>query len=352
MSRYLIDQYQSLEAYTPGEQPQDMQYVKLNTNESPYPPAPSVSEAVYAESKRLQLYCDPTCAKLRDAIAGLYGVERDNVYVANGSDDILYFAFMAFAGRGGKAYFPDITYGFYKVFCELLGADYAELPLAPDFTVNVGDYLGRDGMIAIANPNAPTGLALPVGEIERVVASNPNHVVLVDEAYVDFGAQSCVPLVQKYDNLLVVQTFSKSRSMAGARLGFAIGSAGLIEDLNRIKFSTNPYDVNRMTQAAGVAAIAENGYYMENCRRIEATRARTAAALGALGFEVLPSKANFLFAKSDRISGGALYRELKARGVLVRHFDAPRIREYNRITIGTPEQMDVLIERIRQILEV
>ena len=350
MSRYLIEPYQPLEAYVPGEQPQDMQYVKLNTNENPYPPSPAVLRAASEEAGRLQLYSDPVCAGLRDAIASLHGVGRENVYVSNGSDDILSFAFMAFAGKGGRAYFPDVSYGFYRVFGDLYGCDYREIPLETDFTVDPAKYCGLDGMIVIANPNAPTGLALSAEAVEGIVRSNPDNVVLIDEAYVDFGAESVVPLTAKYDNLLVVQTYSKSRSMAGARLGFAIADAGLIADLDRIKYSTNPYNVNRMTLAAGEAAIRDNDYYMANCRVIEATRAETAERLRALGFTVLPSKANFLFARSDSIGGGALYRALKERGVLVRHFDAPRIRDYNRITVGTPEQMDVLIDRIKEIL--
>lgn len=350
MSRYLIDRYQPLVAYTPGEQPRDMQYVKLNTNESPYPPSPAVIAAATKEAGRLELYSDPLCADLRDAIAALYHVKQENVYASNGSDDILNFAFMAFAGRGGKAYFPDISYGFYRVFGELHGCDYSTIPLKDDFSIDPGDYHGLDGLISIANPNAPTGLALSREEIEGIVKANPDHVVLIDEAYVDFGAESCVDLTAKYDNLLVCMTFSKSRSMAGARLGFAIASEGLIADLDRIRYSTNPYNVNRMTLACGVAAIGDNSYYMDNCRRIEATREAAVRRLEALGFEVIPSKANFVFAKSDRVDGGTLYRELKKRGVLVRHFDAPRIADYNRITIGTPEQMDVLIDNITAIL--
>lgn len=350
MSRYLIDRYQSLEAYVPGEQPQDMQYVKLNTNESPYPPSPAVIEAAAREAGRLQLYSDPVCAKLRDAIAGLYGVQRANVYVSNGSDDILNFAFMAFAGEGGRVYFPDISYGFYKVFGDLYNCDYRMIPLEDDFSVDAEKYHNLDGMIVIANPNAPTGMALSVEAVEGIVKTNPNHVVVIDEAYVDFGAESCVELIEKYDNLLVVQTFSKSRSMAGARLGFAFGQAGLIADLEKIKYSTNPYNVNLMTCAAGVAAIADNAYYMENCRKIEATRATTVERLQKMGFDVIPSKANFIFARTDKIDGGELYAALKKRGVLVRHFTAPRIADYNRITIGTPEQMDVLIRKIEGIL--
>lgn len=349
MSRYLADKYQALEAYVPGEQPRDMRYIKLNTNESPYPPAPGVAEAVAAEAGRLQLYCDPTCAALRDALAARYGVGRENVYVANGSDDILYFAFMAFGADGAR--FADITYGFYKVYCELLGVPYTLIPLKDDFSIDPADYSAPGGMVAIANPNAPTGMALPRDAIEGIVRANPDHVVLVDEAYVDFGTESCLPLVEKYDNLLVVRTYSKSRSLAGARLGFAIAQPGLIDDLNRVKFSTNPYDVNRMTQAAGIASLENDDYNLENCRRIIKTREATARRLNALGFETLPSRANFLFARSDRIGGEALYLELKKRGILIRHFSAPRIADFNRITIGTPEEMDALIAQIEAILE-
>ena len=350
MSRYLIDQYQALEVYTPGEQPQDQQYVKLNTNENPYPPSPAVIAAATREAGRLQLYSDPVCATLRDAIASLHDLKRENVYVSNGSDDILNFAFMAFAGRGGRVYFPDISYGFYSVFGGLHGCAYHTIPLEADFSIDPAKYHRRDGMIVIANPNAPTGLALSARDIEGILRANPDQVVLIDEAYVDFGAESCVGLIGKYDNLLVCQTFSKSRSMAGARLGFALASPGLIADLDRIKYSTNPYNVNLMTCAAGAAAIADNAYYMDNCRRIEATREAATERLRALGFTVLPSKANFVFVKSDRVDGGTLYAELKKRGVLVRHFDAPRIADYNRITIGTPEQMDVLIAKIEEIM--
>ncbi len=350
MSRYLVDKYQSLEAYTPGEQPRDMKYVKLNTNESPYPPAPGIVEAVAAEAGRLQLYCDPVCADLRDALANRYGVARENVFVSNGSDDILNFAFMAFGGSGERAYFPDISYGFYKVYAELHGIPYRQIPLREDFSIDPADYMGLNGFIAIANPNAPTGMALTAAQVEGIVRANPDHVVLIDEAYVDFGAQSCAFLTAKYDNLLVVQTFSKSRSMAGARLGFAIASEALIADLERIKYSTNPYSVNRMTLAAGVATLKQDEYCMENCQKVMQTREQTAKRLADMGFEVLPSKANFLFARRPDTDGGFLYRELKARGVLVRHFDAPRISDFLRITIGTPEQMDELFEHLTQIL--
>ena len=350
MSRYLSEKYQSLEAYVPGEQPRDMRYIKLNTNESPYPPSPGVSEAVNAQTGQLQLYSDPVCADLRDALAARYGVARENVFVSNGSDDILNFAFMAFAGGDVPAYFPDISYGFYKVYAALHGIRFRRIPLRDDFSIDPEDYCGLDGFIAIANPNAPTGAALSMAQIERILQANPGHVVLIDEAYVDFGAESCLPLTAKYDNLLVVQTFSKSRSMAGARLGYAIAQPGLIADLDLIKYSTNPYNVNRMTLAAGIAALREDEYNMDNCRRIIATREATARRLAEMGFEMPPSKANFLFARHPGTDGGMLYRELKKRGVLVRHFDAPRISDYLRISIGTPGQMEVLLGALADIL--
>jgi len=350
MSRYLIDKYRALEAYTPGEQPRDMRYVKLNTNESPYPPAPGVVEAATKEAARAQLYSDPMCADLRDALAERYGVKRANVFVSNGSDDILNFAFMAFAGAGVPAYFPDISYGFYKVYAALHGIEARPVPLKQDFSIDPVDYKNLDGFIAIANPNAPTGMALTRDQVEGIVASNPGHVVLIDEAYVDFGAQSCLPLVEKYDNLLVVQTFSKSRGLAGARLGYAIAQEGVISDLERIKYSTNPYSVNRMTQAAGVASLKRDDYNADNCRRIVKTREHAVAQLNALGFEVLPSQANFVFARKLGVDGGWLYRELKAKGVLVRHFDSPRIADFLRITIGAEEEMAVLMLKLKEIL--
>ena len=349
MSRYLMDKYQPLVAYTPGEQPRDMQYVKLNTNENPYPPVPGVTEAVMAEAGRLELYSDPVCIDLRDALAARYGVTRQNVFVSNGSDDILNFAFMAFGSP--RAYFPDISYGFYPVYAGLHGIDAHPVPLRSDFSIDPVDFMALDGFIAIANPNAPTGMALEVSQIEDILQANPDHVVLIDEAYVDFGAESCVPLTAKYDNLLVVQTFSKSRSMAGARLGFAIANEGLIADLEKIKFSTNPYSINRMTLAAGLATLKADDACMANCQRIIDTRQATVARLRQMRFEVLPSKANFVFARHSHADGGFLYRQLKARGVLVRHFDSPRIKDFLRITIGTPEQMQTLFEALGSILE-
>ncbi len=351
MSRFLNPVYQNLEAYVPGEQPRDMVYVKLNTNESPYPPAPSVLDAVSrAEVEKLRLYSDPECTVLREKLAALYGVEKENVYLSNGSDDILNFAFMALCNKEQGAIFPDISYGFYQVFADLYGIPATRIPLCEDFSIDHKAYCNRDSMIVIANPNAPTGMALTLSQIEEILQTNQDHVVVIDEAYVDFGGESCVPLTKTYKNLLVVQTFSKSRSMAGARLGFAIADAELIADLELIKYSTNPYNINRLTQVAGVATVDAEDYTRDCCRRIIETRAYTTAELEKLGFCVLPSCANFIFAESDRIEGGELYRQLKARGILVRHFDKPRISNFNRITIGTPADMDALLAAVRDIL--
>lgn len=351
MSGFLHSDYQKLEVYTPGEQPRGQTFIKLNTNESPYPPSPGVSAAVGAEAARLQLYSDPDCLALRKSLATRYGVLPENVFVSNGSDDILNFAFMAFCTEKRQAAFADVTYGFYSVFAALHRVEAEVIPLRDDFTLDFRDYCGKNKLIVIANPNAPTGCALPLGELEEIIRSNPKNVVVIDEAYVDFGAQSACTLVGRYPNLLVVQTFSKSRSMAGARLGFAIADAGLIADLNRIKFSTNPYNVNRMTLAAGEAALAEDIYYAENCKKIMKTRAALTDGLSDMGFTVLPSLANFVFAKSERIGGGELYRRLRAHGILVRHFDAPRIADYNRITVGTDAQCAVLLRAVQEILK-
>lgn len=351
MSRFLNSKYQGLEAYTPGEQPKDMEYVKLNTNESPYPPSKEVIDAITStEVEKLKLYPDPEAKVLREKIAELYGVTKNNVFLANGSDDILNFAFMAFCGDGKIANFPDITYGFYKVFAELHNVKYNALPLETDFTIDNKKYFNSNGMVVIANPNAPTGIALSLEEIEEIIVNNPDNVVLIDEAYIDFGGESCYNLTKKYDNLLVVQTFSKSRSMAGARLGFAIASRGIIDDLEKIRYSTNPYNINRLTMIAGEAAIDSNSYYMENCKKICETREYTTKELEKMGFEVIPSKTNFVFAKHSNIDGEKIYEELKASGVLVRHFTSERICQYNRITIGTKEQMDIMLDKLKNIV--
>lgn len=350
MSRFLSSLYSSLKEYVPGEQPQDKKYVKLNTNESPFPPSPGVVAAVTDEEvKKLCLYSDPESKLLKAKLAENYSLLSENVFVANGSDDILNFAFMAFARETGAVY-PDISYGFYPVFAELYGINSTVIALEDDFSVDYKKYLGIGKMVVIANPNAPTGKTLPLCEIEEIVKTNPDNVVLVDEAYVDFGCESAVGLVKKYDNLLVVQTFSKSRSMAGARLGFAFAAPEIIKDLEKIKYSTNPYNLNRLTQLMGVKALEEQEYYENNCRTIAENREFTVKELEKIGFTVIPSKANFIFAKHNKISGEKIYLKLKDKGVLVRHFTSERIKEYNRITIGTKEQMQVLIDKLIEII--
>ena len=351
MSQYFSGLLRQLAPYTPGEQPQDKRYVKLNTNESPYPPSPGVIAVLNAqEGADLRLYSDPAAKDLKAALARQYKVEPENVYVGNGSDEALNFAFLAYATDGRGVAFADITYGFYPVFCDLYHIKANIVPLKEDFSLDPRDYYGLHQTMVIANPNAPTGLALSRGEIEGIVQANPDSVVVIDEAYVDFGGESCVELTKQYKNLLVVQTYSKSRSMAGARLGYAIGDAALIQDLETIKFSTNPYNVNRLTLKAGAAALAEQDYYDENCKKIMETRTYTTEELEKLGFSVLPSQSNFIFAKKDGVDGASLYQGLKDRGVLVRHFDKERIRDYNRITIGTREQMDIFLEKVRELL--
>ena len=351
MSIYLSKKYDKLTPYTPGEQPKERKYTKLNTNESPFPPSEKARKMAAEAAESLQLYSDPECRRLTQMIADLYSVDYDQVLCTNGSDEILNFAFMAFCDAEHPATFPDITYGFYSVFAELNGVPYEKMPLGEDFSVNVEDYIGVGKTVFIANPNAPTGIFLPISEIERIVASNPNTVVVVDEAYVDFGGESAIPLIKKYNNLLVAQTFSKSRSMAGARLGFGVGSKELIADLNMIKYSTNPYNINSMTMAAGIGTLEDEEYTRANCAEIIKNREYTVRELEKLGFSMTDSMANFIFAKHERIGGGEIYRELRARGVLVRHFESPRISQYNRITVGSREQMDILLGALAEIVE-
>ena len=351
MSRFFSAKYDALTPYVPGEQPKDMRYVKLNTHESPFPPVPAVVEAAAEAARHGELYSDPTCSSIRQALAARYGTDPDEVTATNGSDEALNFAFMAFCDAEHPAAFPDVTYGFYPVFAAANGVPYREIPLNPDFTVDPADYLGTHETLFLANPNAPTGIALPVSVIEEIVRSNPDRVVVVDEAYVDFGAESAVPLIHRYDNLLVVGTFSKSRSLAGARLDFAFGCRELIRDLETLRNSTNPYNVNRMTMAAGVASLAADDINAENCRVIRENREKYAGELKKLGFALTDSSANFLFARHPSLDGGELYRKLKSRGILIRHWDGERIRQYNRITVGTAGQMDALVAAVRDILK-
>ncbi len=337
--------------YVPGEQPKDGGYIKLNTNESPFTPPASAAKAAADEAERLALYSDPENSRLTQKAAEIFGVKASQVLMTNGSDEALNFAFMAFCDKEKGIAFPDISYGFYSVFADLYGIPYRTISLKEDFSVDYRAYMGLDSNIVIANPNAPTGLCMPLSEVEEIVKSNRGNVVIIDEAYVDFGGESAVKLVATYDNLLVTQTFSKSRSLAGGRLGMAIGNEKLIADLKTMKNSTNPYNVNRMTAAAGYATLCEMEWFARNVAAIIDNREFTKLGLEALGFEVLPSKTNFLFAKSDAVDGQTLYEKLKAKGILVRHFSGDRIKAFNRITIGSKEQMELFLRAVKEIVE-
>ncbi len=361
MSKYIRERFNNYEAYTPGEQLNDKKYIKLNTNESPFPPGPKVLDAISAaDLEKLRLYPSPNQQELKEAIKEQFkDVElmSDNVFVSNGSDDIINFAFMAYTGESIPVAFPDISYGFYKVFADFKNVKTIEIPLNDDFELISDDYCFKDdnapGLIVFANPNAPTGIALKINEVEKIVKNNKQSVVLVDEAYIDFGGETAIPLVEKYDNVLVSRTYSKSASLAGARLGYAIGSKELISDLELMKYSTNPYNVNRMTELVGLAVLDEIEYYQENCKKIIDVRERTADKLKEMGFFVSESKANFLFvgsgvwAKQDslwsKIKAEEIYKQLKDNGILVRWFGKKRIEDFLRISIGTEEDMDNMI---------
>lgn len=348
MSRFF--QNPNLTPYVPGEQPRGGTLVKLNTNESPFPP---VERALYMAAEagfRAHLYSDPSAKALRLALAEKYGVLADCVTVGNGSDEILDFAFGAFCSKDTGAVFADITYGFYPVFADRQRVPYRTVPLREDFSIRPADYFRAGGTVFLANPNAPTGMALPWRDIEKIAVRNPHNVVVVDEAYVDFGGESAVRLTNYYDNLLVVGTFSKSRSMAGARLGFAIGCPALIRDLETVRNSTNPYNVNAMTQAMGIGTLLEDEEIQKRCATVARVREDVALRLADMGFSVLPSKANFLFARHDAIGGRALYTALREKGFLVRHFDRERIRDFVRVTIGKAEDMQAFLGAAEEIL--
>ncbi|MBQ8165028.1 MAG: histidinol-phosphate transaminase [Clostridia bacterium] len=351
MGRFFSKRLSGLLPYVPGEQPQDMQYIKLNTNESPFPPSPKVMEAVSAESGKLNLYSDPECKVLNNAIAKALGVESDMVISGNGSDEILAFCYMAFCDDDTGVCYPDISYGFYPVFKDVFFLDGKAIPLTDDFRVDPDDYIASGRTAFIANPNAPTGISLCLDDVERIVKCNPDNIVVIDEAYVDFGGDTAVPLTYKYDNLIVVRTFSKSRNLAGGRIGFAVAQKSLIDELNKIKFSFNPYNEDRLAIVAGAAAMEDDEYFKKCTGEIIRVREMTAAELKNIGFDVLPSKTNFLFAKKEGFSGEKLYTELKKRGILVRHFKTERIKDFVRITIGTEEQMNVLLREVKEIIK-
>ena len=351
MSRFLSSKFAALEPYTPGEQPKTLVLTKLNTNESPFPPMPEVVEAVSKAAELLQLYPDPDCTELRKVIAKVYNVDPDEVICSNGSDETLYFAFMAYCDSGRPAVFPQLTYGFYPVFADITGISFREIPLKEDFSIDPADYYDAEGTIFIANPNAPTGVPLSRAQIEDILKHNPDNVVVIDEAYVDFGTESAVPLVKKYDNLLVIQTYSKARSMAGMRLGYGIGSREIIADLNALRFSTNPYNIDRLAIAAGIASLENDEINRAHCRMVMENREYTVSELKKMGFEMTDSTANFIFVRHPGVRGDVLFHKLRERGVIIRHWDKPELTDYNRITIGSREQMDILLREVREVLK-
>lgn len=346
----------TLTPYVPGEQPQVDNLIKLNTNEHPMGPSPRVIEAIKAATTdRLRLYPDPDATALKAGIAKRYGLARNQVFVGNGSDDVLNLAFYAFFRQERPLLFSDLTYGFYPVYCDVHEIQHHVVPVSNDFTIRVDDYIGQGhpeaGGIVIANPNAPTGIALTLEQIERVVSGNPQCVVLIDEAYVDFGAQSAVTLVDRYPNLLVVHTLSKSRSLAGMRVGYAMGDAKLIEGLEIVKNSTNSYPLDQLAQVAALAAIEDDAYFAQSCQVVIENRQWLTEQLQALGFDVLPSKANFVFAKHPSHEGAALAHWLRERAILVRHFAKPRVADFLRITVGTSAQCKSLIQALSDCVQ-
>ena len=355
MSRFWSQVARDLTPYVPGEQPKIAILIKLNTNEHPFPPSPRVVEAIRAElgddGASLRLYPDPNADLLKQAIAARHGVTTREVFVGNGSDEVLAHAFQALLKHDAPLLFPDITYSFYPVYCGLYGVDHVAVPLAADFSIDPADYCRvANGGILIANPNAPTGRLLPLAAIERIVAANPDSVVLVDEAYVDFGGTSAIPLTQRYDNLLVVHTLSKSRSLAGLRVGFAVGHPDLIEALERVKNSFNSYPLDRLAIVGAVAAIEDEAYFRQCCAAVIASRESLVGQLAELGFDVLPSAANFIFARHPQRDAGELAQALRAESIIVRHFRLPRIDQFLRITVGSDEQCSSLVAALRRLL--
>lgn len=350
MKEFWSGRIRSLTPYTPGEQPKERRFIKLNTNENPYPPAPGVLEAIRAGAgEALRRYPDPEAGELRRALAEAYGVDAGQVFVGNGSDEVLAFAFQAFFDEGSEIVFPDITYSFYPVYARLFGIRCRTVPLRADFTVPVEVLRGGNDGVVLANPNAPTGIELPQSDIRAILEANRDVVVILDEAYVDFGGESALPLIREYPNLLVVQTCSKSRALAGLRVGFAFGDVNLIQALNCVKNSFNSYTLDRLALAGAAAAVEDRAYFDAQRAKVMATRDRTAAALEAIGFRVLPSKANFIFISHPIVSARALFAGLRERGILVRYFDQPRIDNYLRVTIGTDGEMDAFLAAMAEL---
>lgn len=351
MSRFLAETYKNMEPYVPGEQPKDRKYIKLNANETSMLPSKKVLEVL--KSKRMEnlgLYADPDSKELRNAIAKRYNVKMEEVFVGNGSDEVLGFLFLAYFNEKSKICFPDITYGFYKVYSKTFGIDGKAFPLNDDFTVNVEEYVNTDRHVVLANPNAPTGFYLPISEIERIVSAKKDRLVIIDEAYIDYGNESCIPLIKKYDNLIVVHTMSKSRNLAGAHIGYCIGAKTLIDDLNGLKFSFNPFNISDISLAIGTAAIEDTEYHEKCIKEIIENREFTKRELRNLGFEVLDSKTNFIFVTHPKLHAKEYNNLLRKEGILARYYDSERIDNYLRITIGTREEMEAVIEATKNIL--
>ncbi len=351
MTRYMDGRFSDLEAYTPGEQPRNMdRLIKLNTNELPFPPSEQViAAASRAELEKLRLYSDPECKALIDSIADYCDLTPDCVFPGNGSDEVLAFLFHGFCPNG--AVFPDITYGFYKVFAQMFGVPARQIPLREDFTVAVEDYADCRETVFLANPNAPTGICLTPSQIETLLQQNTERLVVIDEAYIEFGGESAAALLGGYENLVITRTFSKSHALAGARIGFALSNPALIADMNTLRFSFNPYNVNRLSILLGAAAMRDKAYFADCREKVIRSREYTADALRAFGFIVPESRANFIFAGANpRISGGEYYRRLRENDILVRHFSSARIDDFVRITIGTKAQMEMLTETTKKIL--
>jgi histidinol-phosphate aminotransferase len=350
MSKFWSGIVHEIEPYVPGEQPQDKKYIKLNTNENPYPPSPKVSDALAEQiNDRLRLYPDPTSGSLTQELSAYFGVKKERVFIGNGSDEVLAFAFLAFFSDKKPILFPDITYSFYPVYCKLYKIGYDLVSLDESLAIPVDGFRHENGGIIFPNPNAPTGRYLEIEEIKRILEDNRDQVVIIDEAYVDFGGDSAIKLIDAYPNLLVIQTFSKSRSLAGLRIGFAIGNEELVEALNRIKNSFNSYTLDRMAMAAAVEAIRDEEYFKETCKSVIETRERVAQQLEQLGFNVIPSKANFLFISHEKFAAQSLYEKLKEEGILVRYFNKPRINNYLRVTIGTDKEMSTFIGALKTL---
>jgi histidinol-phosphate aminotransferase len=351
MSRFWSPVVDRLAPYVPGEQPAIDNLVKLNTNENPYGPSPRVYEAIRGElDERLRLYPDPSASRLRATVADYYGLQSNQVFVGNGSDEVLAHAFFALFQQPRPLLFPDITYSFYPVYCRLYGIAYRTVPLAEDFGLRLSDYPQPNGGVIFANPNAPTGRLLPLDEIEALLQRNRDSVVVVDEAYIDFGGESAVKLIADHDNLLVIQTLSKSRSLAGMRVGLALGDADLLQGLVRVKDSFNSYPLDRLALAAAIAAFEDDDYFRHTCRQVIQDRDLLRATLQAMGFEVPPSAANFLFARHPAKQARELATGLRGEGIVVRHFPLPRIEQFLRITVGTPQQNQVLIQALKRLL--